>query len=70
MADGKRITCYTDEDGCPISSEEVLEFHRFDSEYSGWYNKDNTYFSEYKTVAILSKEELRELEEYLKNIKR
>lgn len=66
MADGKRITCYTDEDGCPILSDEVLEFHRLDSEYYGWYNKDNTYFSECKTI-ILNKEEL---EEYIKNLKR
>ena len=66
MADGKRFTCYTDEDGCPIHSDEVLEFHRFDSENCGWYNKDNTYFSEYKTI-VLSKEELQE---YISKIKK
>lgn len=66
MADGKRITCYTDEDGCPISNDEVLEFNRLMSEYSGWYSKDNTYFGECKTI-VLSKEEI---DEYISKIKR
>lgn len=66
MADGKRITCYTDEDGCPILSDEVLEFYRFECECAGWYSKNNTYVVECKTI-ILNKEEL---EEYISKIKK
>lgn len=73
MADGKRFTCYTEKDeygdDTIVLNDEYIGHRPVDKELIGWYGKSSicTYFSECKTVAILSKEEL---EEYLKNIKR
>ena len=71
MADGKRITCYTEKDeygdNIIVLSDEYTGVRPVDKEKIGWYKKGNTYSSEWKTVAILSKEEL---EEYISKIKK